>query len=455
MREGNVFSKTMRESTSIAIRRICQFVLIVLFANSFFVTSVRATENNDEVVRVGFFAFDGYHTIDEEDQTKSGYGYEVLQMMARYNDWVYDYVGYDSSWNDMLTMLENGDIDLVTSATYSADRAEKFAYSDSDIGTKASILTVKAGNNDIIAGEYSTYEGMKVGLLKNNTANEALKELAVKEGFKYEEIIKDSTQEINEALQNGEVDAIVTSNLRIINNEWIIEEFNPTPFYVIVRKDNTELLAEVNSAIENLDFNINGWRTKLWSDYYTPTSADEIAYTIEEQRYLASIGDEMILKATVSPDRSPYSYFEDGVAKGILVDMFEKMMSVTNIKYEIIETKTREEYNDLIDSGTIDIRIDAIFDYNEAETRNYKLTDTYFSSNISRIEKKNNSGNNLVASLILPDTTAHNKLLLEQYNLKMYETLEDCVRAVEKGDVFCTYVYTYCAQEFEKKDVAN
>ncbi|WP_270706911.1 hypothetical protein [Clostridium fessum] len=38
-----------------------------------------------ETVKVGFFAMDGYHVMDEEGN-RSGYGYDFLRLMARYWD---------------------------------------------------------------------------------------------------------------------------------------------------------------------------------------------------------------------------------------------------------------------------------------------------------------------------------------------------------------------------------
>ena len=38
-----------------------------------------------EIVKVGFFAMDGYHVMDEEGN-RSGYGYDFLRLMARYWD---------------------------------------------------------------------------------------------------------------------------------------------------------------------------------------------------------------------------------------------------------------------------------------------------------------------------------------------------------------------------------
>ena len=36
-----------------------------------------------KTVKVGFFAMDGYHMMDEEGN-RSGYGYDFLRLMARY-----------------------------------------------------------------------------------------------------------------------------------------------------------------------------------------------------------------------------------------------------------------------------------------------------------------------------------------------------------------------------------
>ena len=45
--------------------------------------------------------------------------------MARYWDVDYEYVGYDKSWDDMQQMLEDGEIDMVTSPSKTPEREEK------------------------------------------------------------------------------------------------------------------------------------------------------------------------------------------------------------------------------------------------------------------------------------------------------------------------------------------
>ena len=104
--------------------------------------------------------------------------------MARYWDVDYEYVGYDQSWDDMQQMLEDGEIDMVTSARKTPDREEKFDFSR-PIGTNYGMLTVRSDNSTIVDGDYSTYNGMRVALLNGNTRNEEFADFADNKGFTY------------------------------------------------------------------------------------------------------------------------------------------------------------------------------------------------------------------------------------------------------------------------------
>lgn len=90
----------------------------------FFSMKSNASESKSsqrETIKVGSFAMDGYHMMDEQGN-KSGYGNDVLRLMARYLDVEYEYVGYDKSWSEMQRMLEDGEIDMVTSARRTLER---------------------------------------------------------------------------------------------------------------------------------------------------------------------------------------------------------------------------------------------------------------------------------------------------------------------------------------------
>ena len=80
------------------------------------------------IVKVGFFSYSGYHEISKEGE-KSGYGYDFLRELARYANLDYEFVGYEKTWNDMLDMLQKGEIDLVSPAHLPLENQDLFALS--------------------------------------------------------------------------------------------------------------------------------------------------------------------------------------------------------------------------------------------------------------------------------------------------------------------------------------
>ena len=438
----------MRRKVENAIAVILFFVCLI----PLFPFSAYAAAGNNRTLRVGFFAFDGYH-VQDEDGNRSGYGYDFLQLLARYGDWTYEYVGYDKSWAEMQNMLTDGEIDILTSAQKTPEREERFAFSDKAIGTSSVILTVRSGDTRYTAGDYATYDGMRVGLLKNSSRNEKLAEFAAGKGFSYTPVYYDTVNEMTAALQNGgEIDALLSSNLRSIHDEWILDEFAPSDFYVMVRRDDTELLAEINRAIDQMDINLLDWRHDLWNQYYTADSNGEIAFTAEEKSYLGEMKKSgAVIRAIVEPDRAPYSYFENGEAKGIIPQIFLRIEEMTGLSFEIVETKNRTDYfNALENDKSIQVRIDAYDDYSDAEQRGYKLTSPYLTASVEEVARKDSSEPYSTVALVkAADPTDYRTAVLNSgAKLLEYESIKECLDAVKRGDADATYVLTYTAQRY-------
>jgi len=427
-------------------------VLLAACVLSLFPVSVCAAAGGSRTLRVGFFAFDGYH-IQDGDGNRSGYGYDFLQLLARYGNWTYEYIGYDKSWAEMQNMLADGEIDILTSAQKTPEREEKFAFSDKEIGSSSAILTVKSGDTRYAAGDYTTYSGMRIGLLKNSSRNEKLAEFAAGKGFSYVPVYYDTVDAMTAALQSGvEIDAILTSNLRSIHNEWVLDEFDPSDFYVMVRRGDTGLLAEINRAISQMDINLPDWRHDLWNQYYTADSNEEIAFTAEEKAYLAGMQKSgAAIRAIVEPDRAPYSYFENGEAKGIIPQIFSRIEEMTGLRFEIVETKNRTEYFSTLESDkSIQVRIDAYGNYSDAERRGYKLTSPYLTASVEEVARKSATEPYAAVALVREaDPTEYRKAVLSSgAEILKYESIEECLDAVKRGDADATYVLTYTAQRY-------
>ena len=407
-------------------------------------------------VKVGFFAMDGYHMMDE-DGNRSGYGYDFLRLMARYWDVDYEYVGYDKSWEEMQQMLIDGEIDMVTSARKTPEREELFDFSR-PIGTNNGILTVRSDNNTIVDGMYSTYDGMRVALLNGNSRNDEFAEYAQTKGFTYQSVYFDSTEEMDEALQNGTVDAIVTSSLRKTNNERIVEKFGSSDFYVIVKKGNTALLNKVNYAIDQMNAAEGDWKTTLYNKNYESSDSKNLEYTEEEKRIIAQYSKDAPLHILCDPTRYPYSYTENGEVKGILPDYFRKIADYAGLSYEFLVPATRDEYIAYqSDKAAVDISIDARLETdNYAETKEWGLTAPYITMRMARVTRRDFDGKiNVVATINQTASKSIADTLAPGAEKLMCDTRNEMMEAVRDGKADAAFVYYYMAQAFVNSDTTG
>ena len=87
----------------------------------------------ERTVTVGFNEYPGYNEISY-DGTRTGYGYEFLRMIAPYANLKYIYANYDKSWSDVMEMLSDGKVDIVSEqgSIINKGTAELFAGNGGD-----------------------------------------------------------------------------------------------------------------------------------------------------------------------------------------------------------------------------------------------------------------------------------------------------------------------------------
>ncbi|MBS1369573.1 MAG: transporter substrate-binding domain-containing protein [Lentisphaeria bacterium] len=406
-----------------------------------------AAPDEDARIRAGFFAFPGYHEINSAGE-KSGYGYEFLQRLSSYTGWHYEYVGYDRSWDDMVKLLESGAIDLVSGAVKTPERMAKFAYSSRPVGTSYSSLTVKAGCTRFLTGDYGSWSGMRVGMLRYKNWNDAFAAFAARKGFTFTPVYFEDIETMGQALQNGEVDALLSSSLRRPRNEWIYERFAPQPFYVMVRADNTALLEKINAALEQLALDAPLLADELMGRYYAP-DLNGIPYSVEERRFIEQArAEKRVFHALLNPDRPPFAEYRDGEFHGILVDIAKRIVERTGLDIRLQKLSSREEYVREVFSGRTELLFDAWYDYSNAEKRGFHLTSPYFYSAVSRIRLKSFTGEPKSVAVV---GESHVMAGLRRYGrpkaeIVTYNTIQEVIGAVREGRQDAGYINALTAE---------
>ena len=405
---------------------------------------------------VAFYAFDCYHMQDASGK-RYGYGYDMMQNLSKYLQCTFSYIGYDKSAKECEEMLRNGEIDIYTAARLTPERQEKFAFSKHPAITATTCMNVKRGNTTVRAGDYSTYNGLRIGLLQRHTYNNSFIQYTKEAGFDCDIVYYTTPTELSNALINGDVDALVNSYIRTPEDEMTIENFGETPYYFMARKEDQDLIDQIDAAIDEMNIATPNWRSDLYNEYYGSQNSN-VELTAEEQRLLRQMqANNTVVKAVMNPDRAPYSWYDDEGGYGIVADIFGATAKELNLSYEIIPVSTKQEYKELLASGNVDICIDMDYSYEEEGDYKYKITEPYIATNVSILRRRGSSGrigkigvldNNIAAKEIVSATWPNAEII-------EIETTQQCVSEIVNERVDCVLMLSYMAQQIAREDVQN
>lgn len=397
-------------------------------------------------VRVGVLAQDGLCQKDANGRL-SGYTIDLWQMANRYMDVKVEYVGYGKNWNELLQMLEHGELDILTNAQKSPEREQIFAFTK-PTGITSGLLNVRADNTKFIAGDYATYNGMRIGTFRKDRTYELFQKWAQGKGFTYQTTFYDTSTELYAAFLRGEVEAIIANSFRKPENEHTLDMFYTNNIYGIVRKDDTQLLNEFNYAINQMNASEGDWVHMLLYKYVTDTNTVKISFSHREQELIRQYqSGEKKLVVGVWTDRAPLSYVENGKLKGILPELFDKIMQKAGIPYTIKLPKDKADYEKMCLDGSVDVIMDWRHDNIPlAEERDYALSKKYLDTRIVLLKRNTLKGQ--PHTFAVENTTRLSNVedkLVDDANVFLTNNVDESVRAVAYGKADATYLYYYMA----------
>ena len=397
-------------------------------------------------VRVGVLAQDGLCQKDANGRL-SGYTIDLWQLANRYMDVKVEYVGYGKNWNELLQMLQNGELDILTNAQKSPEREQIFAFTK-PTGVTSGLLNVRADNTKFIAGDYATYNGMRIGTFRKDRTYELFQKWAQEKGFTYQTTFYDTSTELYAAFRSGEVEAIIANSFRKPENEHTLDMFYTNNIYGIVRKDDTQLLNEFNYAINQMNASEGDWVHKLLYKYVTDTNTVKISFSQREQELIRQYqSGEKKLIVGVWTDRAPLSYVENGKLKGILPDLFAKIMQKAGIPYTIKLPKDKADYEKMCLDGSVDVIMDWRHDNIPlAEERDYALSKKYLDTRIVLLKRNTLKGQ--PHTFAVENTTRLSNVedkLVDDANVFLTNNVDESIRAVAYGKADATYLYYYMA----------
>ena len=185
------------------IKQMVIFLLFFAIVINLIPHTANAETTDHKVVRVGWY--DSSFCYYDSFGRRCGIDYEYQQKISAYTGWTYEYV--EDSWPNLLQMLQDGEIDLLSDVSYKPEREEYMLYPDLPMGTESYYIYISAGNREITANNLKSMNQKKIGVNKGSIQERFLKEWADKNDIALD--IVPLTSEESESMNmvvRGEID---------------------------------------------------------------------------------------------------------------------------------------------------------------------------------------------------------------------------------------------------------
>ena len=185
------------------------------------------------------------------DGERSGVIEDWLNAIASHAQWDMDYVygPYEESLKDVMA----GRLDVFCGLGFSADRSEKLLYSHTPIGMLRVYLWTKRGNR-FKAGDQTTWNGMRVGLLAGSFSADRVKRDLEADGNSAGVVCVEyaTDSEMIKAYFDGEIDACVDVEMPALDNERALHLYVSHPMYVCVAPSRRDVFLELEKAFDGV-----------------------------------------------------------------------------------------------------------------------------------------------------------------------------------------------------------
>ena len=422
-------------------RYICILLCLILYI-TVLPLPVSAEEAKSRTVRVGWYE-ETYNTTGPDGQRR-GYSYEYQQAVAAHTGWKYEYV--EGSWAELMSMLKNGEIDLLGGISYAKERSASMLFSELPMGEDKYYLYVDLSNTDISASNLPTLNGKRIGVMPDTLSARQFYEWEKSYGVNTQQADIISTDDARQKLQNHEIDGFVSNE----SPQWERDNIFPALLvgssynYFAVSKKRPDLKVELDHAMQKIERENPFYTDDLYKRYLSANSIETL--TDEEQNWLEQHGAVRIgyLKNDVGVS---FADTESGETVGIIndyVSLASGCLGEQAIEFQLTGFDSQEEELQALK----DNRIDMIFHMNqnpyEAEQNDIILSNTVFEVNVAvltGVEKFDENKKNTVA-------VSRSNLLGKWYisfnypfwKIKEYDSSAEVEKAVQSGEADCFVV---------------
>lgn len=432
------------------ILRYAAGLLTVLAAVAAVHTQPVQAVSGQRTVRVAYPLQEGNTDLTGQGEY-CGYTYEYLEEIAQYTGWNYEFVQVPGTsgqqFSTLLEMLKNGEVDLMGTMIYSKDLDEDCDYSANNYGMIETVLKVPVESGADFVIDSSRKQTIRVAVRSKygreaGDLNEYCKMNLLSPVF----VECDSGEEVLRALREGRADVALGTSMNYSDEMRTVASFSPRQIYFVAPHDSgAELLNQLNRAMASINQTDPYFQSALYDKFFVP-QARQLILSDEEQAYIQATGN---LNVGVLNNHPPFQYEDSGKRgmKGIGVDLLQQISEKTGLHFTMVAAGSEEQLDRMALDGQIDMVAGMPYSYVIAEERNLSMTRPYATSPYTLLLNEDIGESSIKGKrLALSKASRYHGYFVGK--VEYYDTVKDCIGAVNSGQADYTYVDTYTAQYY-------
>ena len=397
-------------------------------------------DERQQTIRVGSFE-DTFDYVDEYG-VRRGFGYELMQALAGYTGWKFEYVKCD--WSNCFDKLENGEIDIMGDISYTDEREQKMLYSEEPMGEENYILYADLSDTDVVTSDFRSMDGKRVGVLLGTEPEVMLTEWENKNGIHTEHVNVYNNDDVEKKLADHEIDCFVSLEESFWSEQGIssVTTVGKSGIYFVINKERSDIKAELDWAMRQLEQDSPFFRADLYKKYFALDYSQSL--TGKEKAWLEEHGSIRIGFMDNAP--SVFSMDEEtGRLTGTLSEYISYAVDCLGNQTLKFDIQAYENYEEML-QALQDHEIDMIYYVGRnpdfAEKHGFTLTNAAWTYSLMAVTDEQHFNENEVYTVAVPRENEalkqHIVFSYPQWRLVSYDSLSDAADMLmnEKADCF-------------------
>lgn len=393
-------------------------------------------------VKVGLPDTDTISGTGEDNRTVA-FTKDYFLAVAEYAGWDCDFVA--EPWDKCIEGVRDGSLDTILDVSKTDERMAYFDYASEPMGNETCYMYGRS-DTKLSYDDFSEFNGITVGFEGGSTIISDFSDYAVKMGFTFREKSYVSGAAMFAALDAGEVDAVVQTNMYDTpRGHVILAKCDTSPVYIVTTKKKPELKPELDEAMSQLLSYSPGFNADIFEYHFKGASSEVSGYTKQEKAYLAK---KPVVNVYYETSWEPFEYEKDGRAVGITPDIIRAIGEDTGIQFRFMlapSTKDIFEKSSLVTEDTV---MALSYDYSWAAKHGMRITQPYVHGAVIRVMRSRNAVPRTVA--VANSGYLANEVKKAYPGLKPVEflTFAECMKALKNGKADCVYLNYYQASYY-------